>query len=210
MEYIETSADDNFFFSYVLYINWAVTPDCCSRSGEDFDLSDAFDGPTDLIATLEPDPQPVETTPKKPVAPSKAAPVDDGFDLGDAVPEGPTKPANKPVPGPQPGNPGGGGGDAGTFSDSDLFDGDLPKDPHSGGDHNRNKASDGEEQAAEAQPNMIAGIVSGVAVAAVGAVSSFIAYQKKKLCFKGASEDPENVHMENQKDPADPQVLLPK
>lgn len=35
-----------------------------------------------------------------------------------------------------------------------------------------------------ASPGAIAGIVSAVAATAIGAVSSFIAYQKKKLCFK--------------------------
>lgn len=35
---------------------------------------------------------------------------------------------------------------------------------------------------------MLAGIISSVAVAVVGAVSSFIAYQKKKLCFKASGE----------------------
>ncbi|XP_060089895.1 CD99 antigen [Heteronotia binoei] len=43
---------------------------------------------------------------------------------------------------------------------------------------------------------MLAGIISSVLVAVVGAVSSFIAYQKKKLCFKAS--DQENVNMESQ------------
>ncbi|KAM5179808.1 CD99 antigen, partial [Mantella aurantiaca] len=64
-----------------------------------------------------------------------------------------------------------------------------------------------EESQGQEKQSVIAGILSAVAVAAVGAVSSFIAYQKKKLCFKGQAEDPENVNMDNQKgDQNDPQV----
>lgn len=39
-------------------------------------------------------------------------------------------------------------------------------------------------------PGMISGIVGAVVVALGGAVSSFIAYQKKKWCFKGNGEAP--------------------
>lgn len=35
---------------------------------------------------------------------------------------------------------------------------------------------------------MLAGIISSVVVAIAGAVSSFIAYQKKKLCFKASGK----------------------
>ncbi|XP_023804064.1 CD99 antigen isoform X3 [Cyanistes caeruleus] len=48
----------------------------------------------------------------------------------------------------------------------------------------------------EASPGAIAGIVSAVGAALIGTVSSFIAYQKKKLCFK-QSADEENVNMES-------------
>lgn len=38
--------------------------------------------------------------------------------------------------------------------------------------------------ATEAGSGALAGIISSVGVALVGAVSSYFAYQKKKLCFK--------------------------
>ncbi|XP_075052584.1 CD99 antigen isoform X2 [Mixophyes fleayi] len=73
--------------------------------------------------------------------------------------------------------------------------------------HEDNPSGGGEEPPQEKQ-SVVAGIVSAVAVAAVGAVSSFIAYQKKKLCFKGAAaDDPENVNVDTHKgDQSEPQV----
>ncbi|XP_069801378.1 CD99 antigen [Dendropsophus ebraccatus] len=110
-----------------------------------------------------------------------------------------------------------GGGEGGLdFGDRDLGDGGFA-DPHgqddrpSGHDnkpHGRSMqpSAGGAEQGQEGNQSVLAGVVSAVAVAAVGAVSSFIAYQKKKLCFKGASEDPENVNMESHKGDQDPQA----
>lgn len=40
-----------------------------------------------------------------------------------------------------------------------------------------------------ASTGAIAGIVSAVAATAIGAVSSFIAYQKKKLCFRQSGKN---------------------
>uniref|UniRef100_A0A8C8EBQ6 CD99 molecule (Xg blood group) n=1 Tax=Otus sunia TaxID=257818 RepID=A0A8C8EBQ6_9STRI len=110
----------------------------------------------------------------------------DDFNLGDALET--TKkplPSQKPLPsdfddrkpGP-PTNP----KDTGSFDDSDLYDGSLPK---GGGDSSDSNASQG----------AVAGIVSAVVATVIGAVSSFIAYQKKKLCFKQSDE--ENVNMES-------------
>ncbi|NXS99180.1 C99L2 protein, partial [Jacana jacana] len=79
------------------------------------------------------------------------------------------------------------------FDDSDLYDGSLPK----GG-------GDGKWQQCLTLPSIlknvckplfsvpegaIAGIVSAVCATVVGAVSSFIAYQKKKLCFKQSGKN---------------------
>ncbi|XP_039997182.1 CD99 antigen-like protein 2 [Xiphias gladius] len=78
----------------------------------------------------------------------------------------------------------------GEFSDSDLIDvskddtykpdkgkGGLPR-----GDSDQiNQYDDNTETTAEV--GTIAGIVSAVAMALVGAISSYISYQKKKLCF---------------------------
>ncbi|NWW88269.1 C99L2 protein, partial [Rhynochetos jubatus] len=97
----------------------------------------------------------------------------------------------------------------GYFDDSELLDGNLPKGGSDGSDGNGKivgyntsltllsilknvykpfsfffpfpppSASQGE----------IAGIVSAVLATVIGAVSSFIAYQKKKLCFKQSGKN---------------------
>ncbi|KFO83034.1 CD99 antigen-like 2, partial [Buceros rhinoceros silvestris] len=68
------------------------------------------------------------------------------------------------------------------FDDTDLFDSSLPI---GGGD------SDGSngKTVDPASQGAIAGIVSAVFATVIGAVSSFIAYQKKKLCFKQSGKD---------------------
>uniref|UniRef100_A0A8D2PDI7 CD99 molecule (Xg blood group) n=1 Tax=Zosterops lateralis melanops TaxID=1220523 RepID=A0A8D2PDI7_ZOSLA len=83
-----------------------------------------------------------------------------------------------------------------TFDDSDLLDGNSPRGGSDGSGSNERKGptpKGGQED--EASPGAIAGIVSAVAATAIGAVSSFIAYQKKKLCFKQGDE--ENVNMDS-------------
>ncbi|XP_070606984.1 CD99 antigen-like isoform X2 [Erythrolamprus reginae] len=139
--------------------------------GQGFDLSDALEN----IATTKRS----STVTKKP---------NDGFDLGDAVngeDDSPKVPA--PPPQPRPGSHGNSGG----FEDSDLLDGNLPpENPQSGGGDSGSAGTKTES------PSMLAGIISSVVVAIVGAVSSFIAYQKKKLCFK--QSDQENIPVESQ------------
>ncbi|NWU38348.1 C99L2 protein, partial [Hylia prasina] len=79
------------------------------------------------------------------------------------------------------------------FDDSDLLAGDLPR----GGsdDSGSNGKIAGflknvyKHLFFSASPGAIAGIVSAVAATAIGAVSSFIAYQKKKLCFKQSGKN---------------------
>ncbi|XP_069617665.1 CD99 antigen isoform X2 [Ranitomeya imitator] len=144
---------------------------------------------------------PKKPTPKPPpVVPAGGGDDDGGFNLEDAFGGDDT---HKPTAKPHPGQGCGGGG--GTFGDDDLSDPGMHHDCPS--DHD-NPPKGGEEQGQEGNQSMLAGIVSAVAVAAVGAVSSFIAYQKKKLCFKGAAtDDPENVNMESHKgDQSEPQV----
>ncbi|XP_030427958.1 CD99 antigen-like isoform X2 [Gopherus evgoodei] len=123
---------------------------------------------------------------------------EDDFNLEDALEPGPTKKPDsatkKPElvddrPKPQPGSKDNTGG---NFKDEDLVDGNLP--PEKRGEDDTNPKSGGD---AAASQGVIPGIISAVVVAVVGAVSSFIAYQKKKLCFK-ASGDQENVNMESQ------------
>ncbi|XP_015259547.1 PREDICTED: CD99 antigen-like protein 2 isoform X4 [Cyprinodon variegatus] len=138
----------------------------------------------DLEDALGPDP-----TPKKPRKPSSGD--TGGFDLEDALgpdpaPE-PKKPADKP-------RSGGGG----TFSDNDLFDvsnGDYKPDEGRSGGRAKDTSYDnqGGNDQAQAGSGQIAGIISAVGVALLGAASSYFAYQKKKLCFKlQGGADPES------------------
>ncbi|XP_051840545.1 CD99 antigen isoform X2 [Antechinus flavipes] len=129
--------------------------------GQDLDLFDAL-----------PDAKPTKKTPptiKKPQS-------EDEFSLEDALPNGGKDDYGKPSP-PKP-KPG--------YHDNtgDISDDDLKGHSHSEGSDDR---SDGENAPADS-PGVIPGIVSAVVVALAGAVSSFIAYQKKKLCFKGNDE----------------------
>ncbi|XP_037680526.1 CD99 antigen isoform X2 [Choloepus didactylus] len=106
---------------------------------------------------------------KKPThAPPKKPPsADDGFNLEDALTGGGKNDPAKPKPNPKPGSSDG-------FSDSDPSD----------------RTSDGSDLTA-----MLSGITVPAVVAVLGAISSFIAYQKKKLCFKESNEN--DVNMEN-------------
>ncbi|XP_016102056.1 CD99 antigen-like protein 2 isoform X5 [Sinocyclocheilus grahami] len=96
----------------------------------------------------------------------------------------------------KPNSRGGTGGN--QFSDDDLVDvgsdnsykpdkGKGGRGGSSGGSSDRNGGSDldpaDDSYDTMAETGTIAGIVSAVAMALVGAVSSYISYQKKKLCF---------------------------
>ncbi|XP_061483019.1 CD99 antigen [Rhineura floridana] len=147
--------------------------------GQDLSLEDAL---ADLAPT------------QKPVTPKKKPTQDDdlGFDLEDAIND-PSNPAPAAPPQPVPPQPKPGSHDnSGGFSDSDLFDGQLPADKSEEG----GRRDSGSNENTEGSQGMLAGIISSVVVAIAGAVSSFIAYQKKKLCFKAS--DQENVNMESQ------------
>uniref|UniRef100_A0A8C9VDM1 Uncharacterized protein n=1 Tax=Scleropages formosus TaxID=113540 RepID=A0A8C9VDM1_SCLFO len=80
----------------------------------------------------------------------------------------------------------------GSFGDSDLEDigndGSYKPDPGRGGGYSSNNSSDMKLEhlvyRLSAGSGQIAGIVSAVGVALLGAASSYFAYQKKKLCFK--------------------------
>lgn len=141
------------------------------RGQGDFDLSDALGNE---VSTKNP-----SSVTKKP---------GDDLNLEDALSGGDDskKPA-PPPPQPKPGSHGNSGG----ISDSDLYEGELPpENPQSGG-HDPDSSGN-----TEGSQGMLAGIISSVVVAIAGAVSSFIAYQKKKLCFKAS--DQENVNAESQ------------
>ncbi|XP_026563139.1 CD99 antigen isoform X2 [Pseudonaja textilis] len=143
--------------------------------GQDLDLSDA-------LGTFASTKRPSAVT-KKP---------SDGFDLEDAIGGDDSKKTAAPPPQPKPGS----NGHSGGFEDSDLFDGDLPpENPQSGHPSNPSSGGDSSGSAGDS-PGMLAGIISSVVVAIAGAISSFIAYQKKKLCFKAS--DQENIPVESQ------------
>ncbi|KAJ8338260.1 hypothetical protein SKAU_G00372260 [Synaphobranchus kaupii] len=124
------------------------------EASDDFDLSDALDPKNDIGGK------------------DKNSKGDKGFGNGD---RGDGRPDNR------------GGNSDGKLSDSDLIDfgkddgysPDKDKDGRKGGtgpeDDNNNDTM--------AETGTIAGIVSAVALALVGAVTSYISYQKKKLCF---------------------------
>eukprot|EP00063_Salmo_salar_P032186 XP_014007021.1 PREDICTED: CD99 antigen-like protein 2 isoform X8 [Salmo salar] len=169
---------------------------------QDFDLSDAFDL-DDAITTIpkqpkqptkDPEPEkPAGIPPKeggtdpKPVDPKKTAEGGASFgdnDLFDISDNDNYKP-----------DPGKGGGGGARAADP------APSDPNGGGGAPADQPQEG-----EAGSGQIAGIVSGIGVALLGAASSYFAYQKKKLCFKvQGGEDPEsgkNAHGA-QSDPQD-------
>ncbi|XP_043427424.1 CD99 antigen [Prionailurus viverrinus] len=148
--------------------------------GQDFDLSDALDN-SDKKPTAPP---------KKPGTDSSDLNLEDALGGGGSHDPVPPKPP-KPKPNPDPKQPGSSGG----FSDSDLLDG--ASDAGGGGDGpgGGGPRPDGEEQADS--PGVVPGIVGAVVVAVAGAISSFIAYQKKKLCFK-ENADQGDVSSKNQ------------
>ncbi|XP_043101094.1 CD99 antigen-like protein 2 isoform X6 [Puntigrus tetrazona] len=169
---------------------------------EDLDLADAFDDdpstPTPKVnpaggaggaGGVKPSLKPVKPTVREPAKP-KPKQTDFGeFDLEDAL-----NPDND-IRGTGNKDSGKGGS---QFSDDDLADvgsdnsykpdkGKGGKGGSSGGSSDRNSAGDvdpaDDNYNTMAETGTIAGIVSAVAMALVGAVSSYISYQKKKLCF---------------------------
>ncbi|XP_060730482.1 CD99 antigen-like protein 2 isoform X4 [Tachysurus vachellii] len=158
---------------------------------DDFKLSDAFDDPTSPTPKQKENEQPgggvnpekptqkPAVKPKEPVK-STTKPKDPlAFDLADALPENNKKNQN-------------GKG----LTDDDLYnlnkDGSYHPDKGTGGkkgsggsggsDSPVDPADDGDYDSM-AETGTIAGIVSAVAMALLGAVSSYISYQKKKFCF---------------------------
>ncbi|XP_057187425.1 CD99 antigen-like protein 2 isoform X5 [Triplophysa rosa] len=133
---------------------------------EDLDLSDALDDkPPTSAPKVEPAGGDVKPTTKRPVQPT--VPV-----------KNPVKPKPKQT--------------AGGFSNDDLAD--IGNDNTYKPDKGKGKGGQGTsgndlEPADEnnydtmAETGTIAGIISAVGMALVGAVSGYISYQKKKLCF---------------------------
>ncbi|XP_064184534.1 CD99 antigen-like protein 2 isoform X3 [Anguilla rostrata] len=121
---------------------------------DDFDLSDALDPKNDIGGK------------------DKNSKGDKGFGSGG---RGDGRPNNR------------GGNSDGKFSDDDLFDtgkdNGYSPDKGKGEREGGTSPQDNNNYDTMAETGTIAGIVSAVAMALVGAVSSYISYQKKKLCF---------------------------
>ncbi|KAK9523771.1 hypothetical protein VZT92_017668 [Zoarces viviparus] len=166
---------------------------------DEFNLFDALDDPDPTTAK----PNEQSKAPEKPNS-------DGGFglDLEDALGPGNEDPYSKPdKPAVKPPNSGGGGG---NFDLSDLdgvSGGDYKPDggrPGGGGASDSGYDQGGADQPQEAGPGKIAGIASAIGVALLGAVTSYVAYQKKKLCFKlqgGADPESGKGHHGTQSDP---------
>ncbi|XP_034425162.1 CD99 antigen-like protein 2 isoform X2 [Hippoglossus hippoglossus] len=145
-------------------------------AGGEFDLEDFFK--VSGTTTTKAPPRVVPKGTKAPVKP-RPKPANDDLNLADALNP------NNDIGGKEKNK-----GQGDRFSDSDLADvgkddtykPDKGKGGFSGGDGDLiNQHDDNRETTAEV--GTIAGIVSAVAMALVGAITSYISYQKKKLCF---------------------------
>uniref|UniRef100_G1MF26 CD99 antigen-like protein 2 n=1 Tax=Ailuropoda melanoleuca TaxID=9646 RepID=G1MF26_AILME len=112
------------------------------------------------------------TTTKRPgTTRAPAKPADDDFNLADALDDRNDRDDSRR-------KPSAGGG----FSDKDL------EDILGGGEYKPDKGdgrygSDDSESGVSAEAGTIAGVASALAMALIGAVSSYISYQQKKFCF---------------------------
>ncbi|XP_062866462.1 CD99 molecule isoform X2 [Trichomycterus rosablanca] len=173
---------------------------------QDLDLFDALDD--EVKPTPKPQPKPKAGGDE----PKPKAGGDGSLDLADALGgDSPPQPEKPKQPAEEPSKPSGGGGD---FSDSDLheltgggeYNPDAGKGGRAGGNsHDSTGDASDEPQASGGQ---MAGIISAVGVAILGAASSYFAYQKKKLCFKmqGGGGDPESGNNRSGTQ-SDPQAL---
>ncbi|XP_017281843.1 CD99 molecule isoform X2 [Kryptolebias marmoratus] len=183
-----------------------------SSTQDGFDLADAFDDVVTPPPKLQPKPPekpktdgeldlsdafgPDDPATEKPKKPSSGGFDDFRFDLEDALKPDPNAKTDKPAIVP----PKGGGG-GGTFDDSDLFEvgaGDYKPDGGRSGNRANDPESDTQDRTNDPGSDTqgsgpMAGIISAIGVALVGAASSYFAYQKKKLCFKiQGGQDPES------------------
>ncbi|XP_054456950.1 CD99 antigen-like protein 2 [Anoplopoma fimbria] len=158
-------------------------PEAPAGGTGDFNLEDIFNSDGTTTTTTKAPPKVVPKVPKVPTgtkAPVKPnnKPAAEGFDLADALDP------NNDIGGKDK-NKGQGVG----FSDDDLFD--VGKDKTYKPDKGKGERPSGEKDQINPDDNSgttsevgtIAGIASAVAMALVGAISSYISYQKKKLCF---------------------------
>ncbi|XP_036248344.1 CD99 antigen isoform X1 [Molothrus ater] len=153
------------------------------RGQDEFSLEDALFGES----TKKP-----LVTQKTPSSNKDDFDLSDAFDFGDPKPHPPANPRDTDNPKKvQP-------KDSGNFGDSDLLDGSFPRGGGSdgSGSNERKGPTPNSDQEGEGSQGVLAGILSAVGATVVASVGSFIAYQKKKLCFK-QSADEENVNMDS-------------
>ncbi|XP_035249798.1 CD99 molecule isoform X4 [Anguilla anguilla] len=174
-------------------------------NAQDLDLSDAVaEGDAAPAATPAAVPEnPAVPAPEETKEPTGAA---DDLDLAEAAKPEPTPEPAKPTEAPKaPEEPAGGDLDLGDAVDPEPEPKPVPDKPavDTPTDEGNGEAADEPQEAGAGQ---IAGIVSAVGAAIVGAVGSYFAYQKKKLCFKVQGGDPESANKESGTQ-ADPQVM---
>ncbi|XP_076738585.1 CD99 antigen-like protein 2 isoform X1 [Maylandia zebra] len=134
-------------------------------AGGDFKLEDFFNDVTTTTTKVPPKVFPRVPAATKAPAKPKPKPASDDFNLADALdPSNDINGKDKNV------------GKGGMLSDDDLFN--LSRDETYKPDDSNGKSKEN-----TAEVGTIAGFASVVAMALVGAVSSYISYQKKKLCF---------------------------
>ncbi|XP_023608811.1 CD99 antigen-like protein 2 isoform X3 [Myotis lucifugus] len=139
----------------------------------DFDLSDALKETSSVKQRWDH----VTTTTKRPgTTRAPAKPAVDDFDLADALDDRNDRDDGRRKP-----SAGGGG-----FSDKDLEDvlggGDYK--PDKGRGDGRYGNNDDSEAGMSPETGTIAGVASALAMALIGAVTSYISYQQKKFCFR--------------------------
>ncbi|XP_032879242.1 CD99 antigen [Amblyraja radiata] len=188
----------------ILFLGLAIV--FVRTKGEDggFNLEDAT---RDDLPTLKPPAKPPaipETSldfndADMPAKPKNTEDDADEFDLGDAL-DG----EDKYTPTKAPAKPGKGGNSGGDFGDDDLKDiagGDYkPDNTNSKGRSAGGPSGDSTQEGAtkEGGNGTLAGIISGVLLSLAGGVTSYVLYQKKKLCFKVTGNSGEqNVKQDN-------------
>ncbi|XP_031302076.2 CD99 antigen-like protein 2 isoform X1 [Camelus dromedarius] len=143
-----------------------------SGDSDDFSLKDAVKATSSVKQRWDH----VTTTTRRPgVTRAPAKPAADDFNLADALDD-----RNDQDGGHRKPSAGGGG-----FSDKDLEDilGGGEYKPDKGKGDGRYDSDDSSDSGKSAETGTIAGVASALAMALIGAVSSYISYQQKKFCF---------------------------
>ncbi|XP_030614561.1 CD99 antigen-like protein 2 isoform X2 [Archocentrus centrarchus] len=128
----------------------------------------------------------------------------DGFNLGDALNDNDENDENENLHAPS------GGQSRSAFNFGGASNGDSDNPSTLGGKGHSGPAMGASESGGRQSQKggSLAGILSAIVVAAVGAVAGYFTYQQKKLCFKNRQADPEAPHKADAAEAqSDPQVL---